>query len=116
MAFRRNPPKVSFFQLRMGLCLISRRMAKPVAFYSDKDGVFRVNSTGAVEGDGMTQFGRSLHALNIDILCANTPQARAASSAPIRPISRHCTGSTALSLGSDSLCRTRRRGRAFRLR
>src|SRR6202030_2594826 len=49
---------------------------KPVAFYSDKHGVFRVNSTGAVKGDGMTQFGRSLHALNIDILCANTPQAK----------------------------------------
>jgi len=49
---------------------------KPVAFYSDKHGVFRVNSTGAVEGDGMTQFGRALHALNIDILCANTPQAK----------------------------------------
>jgi hypothetical protein len=49
---------------------------KPVAFYTDKHGVFRVNSTGAVQGDGMTQFGRSLHALNIDILCANTPQAK----------------------------------------
>src|SRR6202022_1768807 len=49
---------------------------KPVAFYSDKHGVFRVNSPGAVQGDGMTQFGRSLHALNIDILCANTPQAK----------------------------------------
>jgi len=24
----------------------------------------------------MTQLGRSLHALNIDILCANTPQAK----------------------------------------
>jgi hypothetical protein len=49
---------------------------KPVTFYSDKHGVFRVNTTGAVEGDGMTQFGRALHALNIDILCANTPQAK----------------------------------------
>ena len=49
---------------------------KPIAFYSDKHGVFRVNGMGAVEGDGMTQFGRSLHALNIDILCANTPQAK----------------------------------------
>ena len=46
------------------------------ASYSDKHGVFRVNNTGAVQGDGMTQFGRSLHALNIDILCANTPQAK----------------------------------------
>src|SRR5580704_970722 len=33
-------------------------------------------SVGPVQGDGMTQFGRSLHALNIDILCANTPQAK----------------------------------------
>jgi transposase len=49
---------------------------KPVAFYSDKHGVFRVNNAGAVQGDGMTQFGRSLHALNIEILCANTPQAK----------------------------------------
>src|SRR6202049_4560021 len=45
------------------------------------------------QGDGMTQFGRSLHALNIDILCANTPQAKslpqrrlgAASSVPTKP-------------------------------
>ena len=66
---------------------------KPIAFYSDKHDVFRVNSAGAVQGDGMTQFGRSLHALNIDILCTNTPQAKslpqrrlgAASSAPTRP-------------------------------
>lgn len=50
---------------------------KPVAFYSDKHGIFRVNSPGArVRGDGMTQFGRALHDLNIDILCANTCQAK----------------------------------------
>ena len=49
---------------------------KPVAFYSDKHGVFRVNQTGPVGGDGMTQFGRALDALNIDIICANSSQAR----------------------------------------
>jgi hypothetical protein len=49
---------------------------KPVAFYSDKHGVFRVNHHGAVGGDGMTQFGRALHALNIDIICANSSQAK----------------------------------------
>src|ERR1700677_2231437 len=48
---------------------------KPVAFYSDKHGVFRVNKKDAVGGDGMTQFGRALHALNIDIICANSSQA-----------------------------------------
>src|SRR3954462_12425492 len=49
---------------------------KPVAFYSDKHAVFRVNGKGAVGGDGMTQFGRALHQLNIDIICANSPQAK----------------------------------------
>ena len=49
---------------------------KPIAFYSDKHGVFRVNHPGAVGGDGMTQFGRALHALNIDIICANSSPAK----------------------------------------
>jgi hypothetical protein len=49
---------------------------KPVAFYSDKNGVFRVNHQGALGGDDMTQFGRALHALNIDIICANSCQAK----------------------------------------
>src|SRR5271163_3930198 len=49
---------------------------KPVAFYSDKHGIFRVNRKEAAGGDGMTQFGRALLALNIDIICANSPQAK----------------------------------------
>ena len=49
---------------------------KPVAFYSDKHGIFRVNNKDAVGGDGITQFGRALVALNIDIICANSPQAK----------------------------------------
>src|SRR6202521_31090 len=53
-----------------------QRHGKPVAFYSDKHGVFRVNKKDAVGGDGMTQFGRALHALNIDIICANSSQAK----------------------------------------
>ena len=49
---------------------------KPVAFYSDKHGIFRVNSKDAIAGEGITQFGRALSALNIDIICANSPQAK----------------------------------------
>ena len=49
---------------------------KPIAFYSDKHAVFRVNKKDALGGDGMTQFGRALHALNIDIICANCSQAK----------------------------------------
>ncbi len=46
---------------------------KPVAFYSDNmHGVFRVNHPGALGGEGMIQFGRALHALNIGIICANS--------------------------------------------
>jgi transposase len=49
---------------------------KPVAFYSDKAGVFRVNAKNPKAGDGFTQFGRAMNDLNIDIICANTPAAK----------------------------------------
>jgi hypothetical protein len=48
----------------------------PIAFYSDKHGVFRVNYPEDLGGDGMTQFGRALHALNIDIIRANSSPAK----------------------------------------
>lgn len=50
---------------------------KPISFYSDKHGIFR--TTHSSEKDrttGLTQFGRALYELNIDIICANTPQAK----------------------------------------
>jgi transposase len=49
---------------------------KPVAFYSDKANIFRVNKREPKGGDGLTQFGRAMTALNIDIICANTPAAK----------------------------------------
>src|SRR5437588_6172718 len=49
---------------------------KPVAFYSDRHGIFRVNHPDAAGGDGTTQFGRALHELNVAIICANSPQAK----------------------------------------
>jgi hypothetical protein len=49
---------------------------RPVAFYSDKHTVFRVAKQSAKFGHGMTQFGRALNALNIEILCANSSQAK----------------------------------------
>jgi len=49
---------------------------KPVAFYTDKHVVFRVAKVDAPKGDGMTQFGRALHALNIDLICAHSSQAK----------------------------------------
>ena len=49
---------------------------KPVAFYSDKHAVFRVNKAGGTRGEGITQFGRALHDLNIESICANSPAAK----------------------------------------
>jgi len=50
---------------------------KPVAFYSDKHGIFRVNQEQTVGlGSGLTQFGRAMQELDIQIICANTPQAK----------------------------------------
>jgi hypothetical protein len=53
-----------------------QRHGKPIAFYSDKHSIFRVNSKDAMGGEGVTQFGRALSELNIDIICANSPQAK----------------------------------------
>ena len=48
----------------------------PVAFYSDQHGIFKVNAKNALSGSGMTQFGQAMKALDIEIICANTPQAK----------------------------------------
>jgi hypothetical protein len=54
-----------------------RRHGKPVAFYSDKHSIFRVNAEGATgRSKGVSQFGRALGELNIDLICANSPQAK----------------------------------------
>jgi transposase len=51
------------------------RHGRPVAFYSDKATIFRVNRSDQA-GDGLTQFGRAMQELNIDILCANSAPAK----------------------------------------
>jgi transposase len=53
-----------------------RRLGKPVAFYSDKNSVFRVNQPSAGTQADLTQFGRAMLELDIEIICANTPQAK----------------------------------------
>lgn len=52
------------------------RCGKPLAFYSDKHSIFRVNQSGVGTGEALTQFGRAMAELQIEILCANTPQAK----------------------------------------
>ena len=48
----------------------------PRALYSDKYGVFRINSKETVEREQLTQFGRAMKELDVEIICANSPQAK----------------------------------------
>ncbi|WP_051677575.1 ISNCY family transposase [Bradyrhizobium sp. URHD0069] len=66
-------PSESTFAYFEALKSYLQHHGKPVAFYSD---IFRVSREDAASGDGMTQFGRALSELNIEILCANTSQAK----------------------------------------
>ncbi|MBB4660250.1 transposase [Parvularcula dongshanensis] len=49
---------------------------RPLAFYSDKHTVFRLGRKSQKSGHGMTQFGRAMSELSIEIICADTPQAK----------------------------------------
>jgi Helix-turn-helix domain len=52
------------------------RHGKPLAFYSDRHSVFNVNQTERLTGEGVTQFHRALGQLGIELICANTSQAK----------------------------------------
>lgn len=52
-----------------------QKHGKPEALYSDKHGVFRVNHPSAKE-EALTQYGRALNTLQVDLYCANSPQAK----------------------------------------
>ena len=43
---------------------------RPMALYSDKHGIFRVNAKEAASGTGETQFSRAMRELGIDLICA----------------------------------------------
>lgn len=54
---------------------------KPLALYVDRHGVFRVNTTKALtarveDSNGKTQFGRAMEELGIELIFANSPEAK----------------------------------------
>jgi transposase len=49
---------------------------RPLAFYSDRHGIFRLNAKDAASGDGKTEFGRVAERLAIEAIHALTPQAK----------------------------------------
>ena len=66
----------SFFSYAQAAEAYFKRYGKPVALYSDKHSIFRVNQSSAGKTDALTQFGRAMQELDIQIICANTPQAK----------------------------------------
>ena len=48
----------------------------PLAFYSDRHGIFRINAKEAESGDGLTEFGRVAGRLRVELIQAATPQAK----------------------------------------
>ncbi len=53
-----------------------RRYGRPVALYTDRDSIFEYQSKGRGDPDGLTQFGRALQELGIDLILARSPQAK----------------------------------------
>jgi hypothetical protein len=62
-----------YFEL---LKMYLQKHGRPLSFYTDKHGIFRVNQPGALSGTGITEFGRAMKELDIRLIYANTPQAK----------------------------------------
>ena len=77
----RFAPSESTHRYLRGLCGYIVQHGIPMALYSDRHSVFRVNPTaagkgGGSEGESETQCGVALKVLGIDLICANSPQAK----------------------------------------
>jgi hypothetical protein len=58
-----------------------RRYGRPIAFYVDKDSIYTVNRQATIDEElqdihGITQYTRAMTELDIQVICANTPQAK----------------------------------------
>lgn len=53
-----------------------QQYGRPLAFYSDKFSVFRINLPNDQSPQGLTQFGRACADLGIELICADSPQAK----------------------------------------
>ncbi len=53
-----------------------RRRGRPKALYTDRDSIFEYQSKGRGDPEGLTQFGRALQELGIELILARSPQAK----------------------------------------
>ena len=51
-----------------------KRFGRPLAMYSDRHTIFRQSSS--IRREGITQFGRALLELDVELICATSPQAK----------------------------------------
>ena len=73
LLFLRSEGVFSYFAVLQGYL---EAHGRPVAFYSDRHSVFRVAKRDAKGGQGVTQFGRTLAGPDVEILCADSSQAK----------------------------------------
>ena len=52
------------------------RYGRPLGLYVDKHGTFKVNREELKKGVGITHFGKVLKELDIELICAHSPQAK----------------------------------------
>ena len=58
-----------------------RRHGRPIAFYVDKDSIYKVNRQATIDEElkdmhPITQYTRAMNELDIQVICADTPQAK----------------------------------------
>jgi transposase len=53
-----------------------KKFGRPVALYADKHGIFHINVKDMLEEGVLTQIGRIAKTLNIELISANSPQAK----------------------------------------
>jgi transposase len=52
------------------------RHGRPLALYTDRDSIFEYQDKGRGDPEGLTQFGRALKELGIELILAHSPQAK----------------------------------------
>ncbi len=74
LKFVKSESSLTYFQ---ALQEYFQKHGYPESFYSDRFSVFRINNhKEGYKGLGVTQIGRALKELQVDLICANSPQAK----------------------------------------
>ena len=69
--FEKTETTIGYFKLARKYI---EKFGRPLAFYSDRAGIFRVNKIEAPKVE--TQWNRAMRELGIETICANSPQAK----------------------------------------